>query len=1340
MQTIDGYRGWHLQAEAVPSGNSIIVNVQLYFEDSYSCAWGARTYTVTGAGTTQTAAVPAMNNNGGITAGYHSFTFSGLAYSTYYSFDISYDVRATLSGSYQDTWSGTVGATTSPPPYEKATQTFTTSSKNNTTGNTSANTRNVDGSGTNTGSTPNYAGDSFTFSWSSSNGGYGKDCNPTSTATLQRDTTTIETKWSNVANASKSATTNRTISVDDMGHTLYAVMGKSWKNSSGSTQYVTQKNGHAIQSGPSLSANCTLRSTKFYTGTPSCVVWRATTFNTTTNGYGILAKSSNSSGVTGGTTVSKNKVRLGIDNSDGNVGLYFGNGAFNANWSLPTSPLNIHTQKVTVNSVSGAAQASTGYYNPRTGSSSRLSRLTSSMGTVTVASGTVDLPVIDSILPASGNGTTVIVNETQRVYTTQTSPNIVYRVNHSGNKSGFGYDAILTDNSGTYGSSYYETQNCSLVPVRTDNWNSYQAVMENTSDAFTITIPNLTTAGAQKTITMIPYITDGSGAKIWGEKTRAYVTSTPYTYYLIQKPGVPTLNEWTNTLPAIDGVRDVIHYTITSPSSFGNVKDFECGYKIRYQVGAEKEREGGYEWEYVNSPTTTNTKFNGTITEVYDRSLNTSSSASVAATSRFSYIWYAYPEFQSDFSAAKSYAIAAKDWYKPTTCSIRLTEPVTLRLNVPFILTCPSDTINGNTLIQTTTLIIDGKESSTITPPTYVTSTPNKLTGQLTISIDETRDVTPILARGVHTLKVKNEVATYFDSMEPVSNHVYFGNTTLMSNEVSFEIGEIPRKPITEEPVPSNTYAGQERTFEFKWSPNDWGCLDTEHNNWHYEYRLEGPIDSANKRGLITSDELDKNTTFWSYTFTPESPQTEGEYVFRVRQTTFLGHSDWSDETFLIQPAEEPTLSTITTSDLIGLDEWEWTLNIHPGINGTYMPLDDPSVRIKADVIKPKTNFKLYNPDSYDMVKNIIPWTTYNNLEYLFNRYASPFGDYVDNAHSLLVTYERNYTVTPRARYLDNYTNGENLFNCNDIYPLVSRTHTSVSVGSEDYITFTADAQAYDSSESLIDFYTGLSPLIPGEDYTVVVEIQSVSGDGYFKPFDVKSSTQIVSDEEKEYRLTTLKAGSKMFIPVTAKQINPDTNADYSLGTKVSAVSGKTLELTCRISIIKDTEVNENNFVYKSFDTTEGKPMIETAVFPIALPDIAVIDHSHIISCTEGSDIIPFQLYVDCFACTLEYQVWHSLDYGRTWIEVTDYEDDGRLKHFKKEIELSWTDEIWIKAHGKNDTAETDKQWVHEMPTDYLAWLSWFNKKETLPFDRIRRFFISHKGDEVRKIRHVSKH
>lgn len=1220
-------------------------------------------------------------------------------------------------------------------PWSMPSQTFVTISANGTSGNTSSSGDQSYTSRTWTNSSSTcYAGDSFTYTWDKNNeASVGASANPTSEAHLCRTSSSsydssysnLYTAWSETGGSGDLYETySRSASTSDMGYYLQARIWKYYSDANGNRYSNIQSNGHYIEDEPSIRANCSLRSTRFYSGTPSCVVWKVNTYNTYNNGYGVHCSTSSSG----------DKFRVTTDDTTSRPYIGVGSGSWSSNYSF-SGYYDVHTNKTTISSRSGSAKAYSNYYNPR--NDKNLGELYSTIGSISTVSGSVDLPTINSIAPISGSGTTMVVNTTKRVYTNQTSPTIQYRVNHSGNSHGFGYDLREDSRSGTSSSSisYY---NCSGMPAPITGWD-----LDRTSDMFNATVSGVRTSGATTSWTIVPYITDSSGYKIFGEKTRSYVQTDDYTFYLIDKPKAPTLDTLENTLPAIDGVRDVVKWTATSPSSFGNVLDFPYGYKLRYQIGSDSPRYSGYEWKFISSPTTTNTKFSGSITETYDRSMNTTCNASIAATSYYSDVWDAYLDFQSAFSSPVSYPIAAKDPYKGTTGTITSLEPVTVQLNAPFKYTCETGTMNGNTLIQTATLIVDGQEMNQINVPTYTTSTPNKLTGELTVTFGEARDATPILAVGLHNLQVKNQIVTYFNSSTPTQNHVYFGETTVYTNEIEIEVVEIPAIPTIDPTTQAYHYAGQERTFTFHFSPNYWGCTDRDHNNRHFEYEFVGPSDTSRKEGVLAKGELGKLEDTWSYTFTPTSPVSEGVYKFKLRTATIAGHSAWVEEIVEVLSAEEPSPSEINIGKIIALDEWEWQLVIVPGENGTYLPLADPSTKVTATVILPKEHFTLGNTDSYEVIKELFT-KEYKNKERLVERPISDLGDYVDNKHKLVVSYERKYTVTPNATYLDKINGCDNLYNYKDAYIVTDTDHCKVTTDEDGWITFSADATAYKVGETVINYFTGLANLVANKSYTVVTEIKEVTGIGelrvYSTGLDEENNQCRTKKDPGYYNFNDLRAGDILFNKVDVTQLEYNTKAHYSLSSYMKVWNGAG-SITCRFSIIGDNDVNENTFAYKPYGA-EHESMIETQVVDITLPAIALADHSHIVDCQKDWDYMPFQIDIDLFAASTEYQAWYSLDYGETWIELTDYEDTGRLKKYRLLLEntLSWTDVIYLKAHGANPEAEDTQIWTHEMPTDYLVWLKWCKEgKEDFPEDRIRRIFIAHDGDVERKARHVSK-
>lgn len=89
-----------------------------------------------------------------------------------------------------------------------------------------------------------------------------------------------------------------------------------------------------------------------------------------------------------------------------------------------------------------------------------------------------------------------------------------------------------------------------------------------------------------------------------------------------------------------------------------------------------------------------------------------------------------------------------------------------------------------------------------------------------------------------------------------------------------------------------------------------------------------------------------------------------------------------------------------------------------------------------------------------------------------------------------------------------------------------------------------------------------------------------------------------------------------------------------------------------------------------------------------------------------------------------------SEDYGKTWNRTVIDEDPfayGELTLHRKPL-----DEIYLRFHGTNPADEkTSKIYIHEIPTRYYTWLSYYSVG---PEDRIRRWWVSRDTDKARKI------
>lgn len=114
MKSIGGYKGWHIQAEINgATTSSLSYSFRVYASSGYSCAWGSRKLTVTCNGATKSHTINAMNNSGNAYSNTVSGTFTGLSAGTSYTISFDYPVKATLSGVYQKSWTGSLtGETT----------------------------------------------------------------------------------------------------------------------------------------------------------------------------------------------------------------------------------------------------------------------------------------------------------------------------------------------------------------------------------------------------------------------------------------------------------------------------------------------------------------------------------------------------------------------------------------------------------------------------------------------------------------------------------------------------------------------------------------------------------------------------------------------------------------------------------------------------------------------------------------------------------------------------------------------------------------------------------------------------------------------------------------------------------------------------------------------------------------------------------------------------------------------------------------------------------------------------------------------------------------------------
>lgn len=1163
---------------------------------------------------------------------------------------------------------------------------------------------------TQSGST-SYAGDSFTFNWQVSHSSSGVNASPDTRLALFRrsgsgHTTSQDTlihlvrDWGSVSSINTDY--GYTASTSDCNNYIVAGLRQDWYTSYGSARAAHQiGRGHFINAQPSVSGSASLRSMRFYTGTASCKVWQINSYSTSNNGYGMIMD--NSAGYTGSTNVStKFQCQLTNGGSVNNAsGWYWGSGAFNGNYSLPTA-LSVHSTKVAVSGSNPVKPLMyTNWYNPRTGATGRLGykSIDLASGPISIVSGSIELPTIDSIVPTSGDGTTVIVADTKHVWTTQSNLKLTYKVNHSGNSNGFGYDARINENGGSYAST--TGAGAPLVPVQLNLWSGNYGVLNHTGSTVTLQHDSIPTTGSSRSIAIVPYITDSGGYKIFGaaNTSNGLVTSTPYTIYKITKPSVPTLSKWSNTLPAIDGVKDRVQWSAVSPSSWGNVTDFTTGFKLKYKIGADKARSDGYEWYFTNSPSNTNTSFSGYFDETYDRSLNTASSARLAATNRYDTVWNSYLDFQSDFTTEKSFNITAKTPYNKTAGTLTMDPSngnhTVLATEVPFIFTCPNqDSLNATDLIRTTTMIIDGGTPIEISNPNYTLGTANSLTGLRKVTWSSLRAATTALARGAHTLKVECEVLSYFKSTTPIENNVYLGASKVVSPVMNIEVAEMPKKPTMGTPSPAFYNAGQERTMTFPWTTNDWGCLDTTNNNRHFEYQLLNPAGT-----VISSGTIAKDKTSWSYTFTPNNTNL-GTYTFKLKEVTVVGGSDYATQTFEILKAIEPDKATINTTQVIALDGWGWDLSITPGGNGSFKPVTTaPITRHKVDIIQP--GYNMYNTSFNSLSSSITAvsggWyklninntgtgVTYSNFFTKYNSHVKPDTNYT-------------YVIEVRNVALNTAKNGS----------------ISLSIGNTggqgSWMDYNVDSDTY----TQIKTGTGLSITKAGTYFIPVktkADTKSLGGSGYSTPTD---NSMLSRD------FFTIPAGDSYSMEFRVSLVEGEATADdfayqaYTepFVTNLVAWTNSNNGVNIAKSYTHDLGAYTDGsywfeITYERYYTTKKTTDVyHTQIIP---PEVNISDLSYVIVDEVTEDVIPFMINIEVFASTLDWSCYYSIDYEKTWIEIPLTETIKAKKYFRVKLPLKYLDVVKIQAFGSNPVDQEFYTTQREMPSSYKVWLSYANR------------------------------
>ena len=180
---------------------------------------------------------------------------------------------------------------------------------------------------------------------------------------------------------------------------------------------------------------------------------------------------------------------------------------------------------------------------------------------------------------------------------------------------------------------------------------------------------------------------------------------------------------------------------------------------------------------------------------------------------------------------------------------------------------------------------------------------------------------------------------------------------------------------------------------------------------------------------------------------------------------------------------------------------------------------------------------------------------------------------------------------------------GRQLYNVNRR----ARVDREVSVDSDNWITINYNNS--DNSERTVNCIMGKSNLVqPNQNYLIVTEIESISGNGELY---VNYGYTASPFPELLYSSNVLSNGDVKFDILTSR--SDASSSFYSLATLVKIPAGKTFSIKFRLSILADTTITQDNFVYEPYTGGVAVPNVDNP------QNIETVQGNVIITSTKGN-------------------------------------------------------------------------------------------------------------------------
>ena len=250
-------------------------------------------------------------------------------------------------------------------------------------------------------------------------------------------------------------------------------------------------------------------------------------------------------------------------------------------------------------------------------------------------------------------------------------------------------------------------------------------------------------------------------------------------------------------------------------------------------------------------------------------------------------------------------------------------------------------------------------------------------------------------------------------------------------------------------------------------------------------------------------------------------------------------------------------------------------------VQGQFMLQDGCSVdgKIIGNVIAKNLECQIYNAKDYDLINKEIK--VYTGLKYDFQ---SKEKEYISNEITLENSIDK-YIPSEDIR-INGYTRqitttGQQLYNYKDTNTVTS----GVTVDEDGWITATYD-NISGTSTRYLNYFTNNLELELNTNYLVVTEIKKVDGYGTLA-ITSNMTTSGQFSKGTTYDLENLKSDDiKINICTTRESLVGNTG----LRTFVGFSAGEKGSITFRLSVLEDTTVTEDNFVYEQFSNGIPSP------------------------------------------------------------------------------------------------------------------------------------------------------